>query len=63
MEFTGNFTFGEVPTPAGKISIQIERKTDGLVLTCTGPECLTPEFRPYAPEEYCSATWNGATLL
>jgi hypothetical protein len=63
MEFSGNMIFGEVPTPAGNIFIRIERKEKGLELVCTGPESLTPEFRPRAPEEYISASWNGKTLL
>ena len=40
-----------------------ERKENGLELICTGPESLTPEFRPWAPEEYVSASWNGKPLL
>lgn len=63
IEFSGNAAFGEVPTPAGKIFLRIERKENGLELICTGPESLTPEFRPWAPEEYVSASWNGKPLL
>ena len=63
VEFTGNYAFGEVPTPTGMISIKIKRHENGLELISTGPEELTPFFRPYAPEEYISATWNGKSLL
>jgi len=63
VEFTGNCAFGEVPTPAGMISLKIKRHENGLTLICTGPESLTPIFRPYAPEEYISASWNGKSLL
>ena len=63
VEFSGNLAFGEVPVPGGKISLRIERNGDGLVLEGKGPESLTPVFRPWAPEEYTSATWNGRSLL
>lgn len=63
VEFTGMEAFGEVPTPAGTIFLRISRTDSGLVLECTGPESLTPVFRPWAPEEYISATWNGKSLM
>ena len=62
VEFTGNDAYGEVPVPGGKITLRIQRQTDGLHLSATGPEGLTPEFRPYAPEEYTVALWNGKVL-
>ena len=62
VEFTGNDAYGEVPVPGGKITLRIQRQTDGLHLSATGPEGLTPEFRPYAPEEYAVALWNGKVL-
>ena len=63
VEFQGREAFGEVPTPDGTIFLRIRRTDDGLVLECTGPDTLTPVFRPWAQEEYSSATWNGKSLL
>lgn len=63
VEFQGREAFGEIPTADGKIFIRISRGPDGLDLECTGPESLKPVFRPWAPEEYTAATWNGKSLL
>lgn len=59
VEFSGELAFGEVPTPAGKITVKIGRSPAGLSLECRGPAELAPVFRPWSPESYTSITWNG----
>ena len=63
VEFSGEEAYGEVPLKSGNLKVRIRRTEAGLELEATGPDHLTPEFRPYAPEEYVSARWNGKNLL
>ena len=63
VEFQGIEAFGEVPIKDGKIRLRITKTDSGLKLECTGPESLSPIFRPWDPDEYSTASWNGKPLF
>jgi hypothetical protein len=62
--FAGNFNAvkGSVATPSGFICVEWRKSENGLHLTVTGPETLTPVLAPLEESPVIAATYNGISL-